>query len=355
MKIIVHIGPPKTGSTSIQKSLAADQAKLSQHGIYYYYRETHMARALTTLYLGNSRGPRARLVKKLGSAQDAITWSENCWQEFEAEVDRRKPDITVISSEFFANVQDVGPLVDRLEKRFDEVYILAYIRDPVDLFVSRTQQRIRGGDRLIKLMTPQSFEYKTRTILTRFAAVVGPERMIVRNFSRDNLVDGDVVADFAAILSRLGSNCTIKSLRANDSVPAAAVAWLLAANDVAANRPKKQRQQGTAKVGQTNKRFMQAEGFKKLSKLRLTDSNLINVIRSETREDCRWINENFLKDQVPLTVLGEKVELSQTTPAQDYEQMRDWILGHVDDQAMVEVMKSLIDTAPRKRGNRRQG
>jgi hypothetical protein len=358
MKIVVHIGPPKTGSTSIQKSFSASGKQLKRKNIYYYDRAQPMPMALSMLFLSDVRRPHQKLVAKVGSAENVASWSENCWQEFERDIDESRPELTVISSERFAAIQNVDGFIGRLRQRFDDIYVAAYIRDPVDLYVSVTQQKIRGGNPLCNLDTPQSFKNNSREALERYSNVVGADKMIVRNFDRKNLVDGDVVADFLDQLARIGPNCPIKSLRAQESIPAAAVAWLLVTNDLVFHRMEKKLKgrQGRHKkmhgFRTVNRALVGADDLKDYPKLKLKDPQMAGIIRSRADADCRWINENFLKDQVPLAVLAEQVELPKTTPERDLLHVRDWILGHMEDRGMVEVMKSLIDPKPKHRNKR---
>lgn len=353
MKIVVHIGPPKTGSTSIQKSLSANRDSLLEQGVYYYDRDKMLPRALTTLYMDTVRGPHPRLVKHFGSAEAVLAWSESCWEEFEQDVDRLKPELSVISSEFFPTISDIGPMMERLRKRFDEIWVLAYARDPVDLYVSTLQQNIRGGERLVELDTPRSFKFAMRRHLEKFGKAVGFDRMIVRNFSRSNLVGGDVVADFASVLSSIGPDCEIEPVKANESVPAAAVAWLLASNSIAFNtgsdrKGSKREVKMAVKSGYVNKRLTEQGAFSGLAKLKMTDQAMAETIRRKAHDDCVWINETFLQGQEPLAVADRQRDPAGPVEERDFEQVRDWVLGHVGDPGMVAVLKALIDTSPTK-------
>jgi hypothetical protein len=356
MKIVVHIGPPKTGSTSIQVSLSADRDRLAGQGIYYYEKIPNMTLALSTLFLPKGRQPNPKLVRKTGSIEQAYAWSRACWDAFEKDVDETRPDLSIISSERFAVIEDVDQFIARLRRRFDEIYVVAYVRDPVALYTSTIQERVRGGTVLGNLPTPMNFEYKLRGVLERFRDVVGQDRMIVRNFARENLVDGDVVADFAAILSRLGPKCHINSIREREGFPASAVAWLLAFNDMnrseTINQNKMRNNKSVALRRFAVRHLMEAENLDDLPKLKLTDPKLIDILRHNTSADCRWINEVFLKDQVPLAVLAKQIDIPKAKPARDMLQVRDWILGYVDDGPMTGILNTLINAPKRGRRNR---
>ena len=110
--------------------------------------------------------------QRFSTLERARAWSEGCWQDFKAEVAQRQPALTLISSEHFSG-----------------------LRDPA------------------QLPSPLTYTYPARRQLESFLDLVRRDNMIVRCFSRSNLVNGDVVEDFMATLSSLGRPLSIPSLR----------------------------------------------------------------------------------------------------------------------------------------------
>ncbi len=143
-----------------------------------------------------------------GNLRVARAWSADCWQRFEAEVQVRRPPLTLISSEHFSGLSDPSQLITRLQRSFSRITVLAYLRDPAELYCSTLQQRIRGnGDRLAALPSPLTFFYPARKQLEPFFKLVGPENMLVRRFGsnapQDRHTRRDVVQDFFATLPAL--------------------------------------------------------------------------------------------------------------------------------------------------------
>lgn len=348
MHVVVHIGPYKTGSTSIQAVLRANPAALWQQGCYYF-DEPHMPEfALQTLALTRSEQMTPDLRHRFTDLAAAQAWSEECWQRFEAEVQARRPSLTLISSEHFSGLSDPNLLITRLRRSFSRITILAYLRDPADLYCSTLQQRIRGnGERLSELATPLSFFYPARKQLEPYLRLVGPQNMLVRRFGgADPKRPGakrDVVQDFLATLSGLGHPLELPSQRVNDTLPGAVIAWVLSLNETLdAQGP------GAARHLLLERLEVTPEVLA-LPRLRFADPALPALIHANARPACAWLNETFLQGQEPLPLAPTdqpRPDRSAAALAQARADLRDWLLSQLTPEAIQVITRAIVSLAP---------
>jgi hypothetical protein len=129
--VLVHIGPPKTGTTSLQAALRRERASLGEHGV---------------LYPGRTQRQRREVDGLLGRTDlSGATAPYAAWTRLVEEV-RAAPDTRVcISSESLARarpdhikqvVEDLGP---------DRVHMVVTARRLDRLLPSAWQQRVKGA------------------------------------------------------------------------------------------------------------------------------------------------------------------------------------------------------------------
>lgn len=328
MHVVVHIGPYKTGSTSIQASLRANPEELWRQGCYYF-DEPHMPEfALQTLALTDAAQMTPDLRHRFPSLAAAKAWSEDCWQRFEAQIQARRPPLTLISSEHFSGLSDPTLLIQRLRRSFSRITVLAYLREPADLYCSTLQQRIRGnGDRLSALPSPLSFFYPARKQLEPFLNLVGPENMLVRRFGSSAATAAEAAATAAVIAWVLSLNETL-----DEQGPGAARHLLL------------ERLEITPEV-------------QALPKLRFSDPSLPALIDANARPACAWLNQTFLQGQEPLPLVppdladlapGDLPRPDRSPPAlaEARAHLRDWLLSQLTPEAVQVISRAIVSLEP---------
>lgn len=223
---LLHIGSHKTGTSSIQKALAAYDfsgspvcypltAKGDRLNVGHSLQDP-----LTPLYIPTSEwepiwfekyygsGPRfaslcrryrSFLFGKLQSAQHAILSNEDLSYFSAASVRRLRDDL-----------EGVG---------FEKFHIVLYVRDPADYFLSMLHSVLKlslgvgptGHD-------PASFHYEFLKTADTWERAF-PGRVEVRHYRNDP--DFDVVGDFSDVVDRrLGVTLRLQSVRANTSLSA---------------------------------------------------------------------------------------------------------------------------------------
>lgn len=118
-KLYIHIGLGKTGTTSIQESLAQSRPILNSKGILYP--------KAGTMGIGNGLAHH-----ELASCKDSLKEAEIYW-EILAEQKEYECHSVVLSSELFTTASDT--MID-FSKEFDDVIVIAYVREQVSLIES---------------------------------------------------------------------------------------------------------------------------------------------------------------------------------------------------------------------------
>jgi hypothetical protein len=211
-RAIIHIGVEKTGTTSIQRFLAANRAPLKALGYWYS----------SCLALGNENH-----VKLCGLAQSQTPKFPTVYnmlridgpegrREFDARVRREFDDEIAqlpdhVHTLIFSNEHLHSNLLEQEETRnlraivgayASDIKVLAYLRRQDQLSVSLFSTRIKGGEPWTQVLPtvhgptalPYYFDYDH--ILRNYGAAFGEPNIIARVFERARMKDGDLVADF---------------------------------------------------------------------------------------------------------------------------------------------------------------
>ena len=211
--LLLHIGTAKTGTSSIQESLARAQDLGAIRPVRFPmpWRERDHFR-LGTLYLPYERLPR---VSQKGRARVELSrrlYRRALFNEL------RPAHNAILSSEMMPilNTAEARKLRRDLEAAgFRKFIIVLYVRDPADFYVSRIQQDLKVSSRL---RDPMSFRYPFREVSETWEQVF-PGSVIVRRYV-DN-PEYDVVQDFSGVvLEHFGVELPRLSVRMNATISA---------------------------------------------------------------------------------------------------------------------------------------
>lgn len=326
MKAILHIGGPKTGSSAIQQTLRANEAALGRQGILLHApNETAGSGRLADLYRAGATGPD-------GHPGAAAIASEQAWQSLQARLAREQPRAAILSSEYFFRLPRAADFLTRLQGLFSSIHVIGYVRDPVALYPSSIDQTVRNGGRAQDIVTPAQFPFRAMQTngIKVYRDRLPDGALIVRNFDRTNLVNGDVVEDFRHFAGRaLGQAITFdtEAIHANQSLSGAATVWLMHLNSTLPDNAPRAVKLRKALVRQ----FRDSDALRSLPRLKLTDPDLIAMIRQNARETCAWYNREMLTDQVPLPVGGGTGSLPGRRIVR--EKTMGWLESYLDDAA----------------------
>ncbi len=212
MKIVLHAGMPKTGSSSIQTTLAANRDALRSQGVVYPHfgpanpgrkerLSSHWLLAANLLpdpsqFRNLSRKTAERRaefleVDVLGVLEDALAQAAD-------------HEVVLLSTENFGHEDSAPGLENRLLpllKRFSpEIYCVAYARSPASLYPSSIQQKMKSG--IIDNLVPSDW---TLPHVARFEVLkrLFGDDFHLRVFDRRLLQRGDVVEDFSLRLGKI--------------------------------------------------------------------------------------------------------------------------------------------------------
>lgn len=287
-RIVLHVGMPKTGSTSIQQvlsSLAMPRHRYAQLG-----PANHSVRLLTVF-----GGPReyARQLE-FGVRQAQIDRRKAMWREtLDAEVAGCDRPCLIFSGEglsgAYASAAMVAELGAYMKARARRVDVIAYVRPPAAFINSNFQQEIKIGRRFAEALSP--VRYRAR--LEPFDEVFGREAVTLVPFRPDALAGGDVVADLAA---RIGVDLPEAGAeRANESLSKELVAVLATVNAMGADL-------GTYPRARAEREAVIAalQGFGS-KRLQLSQSVIAPVL-AQMEDQIAWLEDRMgqpMRDKVP--------------------------------------------------------
>lgn len=174
---LLHIGPPKTGTTSLQSAFHNCREALAVYGVHYAGKDS----------------------QPWGAATDALRLSplvdkplRGLWAGLAAEVREARAERVVVSSEVFAHADDhaADAVLDELGR--DRTHVVITMRPLADMLSSSWAQYVQSGAKIAYdawlegvldgdgSVTP-SFWRRTRidVLAERWGSRVGPERLTV--------------------------------------------------------------------------------------------------------------------------------------------------------------------------------
>jgi hypothetical protein len=198
VKLILHIGMPKSGSTSLQKGLARLRAQLREHG--YLYPVGHINKYNHTCLVTGAETPRRfpsnfRAYYRISGGdpeQDFRRWIDNVRATIKAE----QPGTLILSGEPLFKLEKPAQfikLASALRELANRIEIVAYLRKPSDFYISSAQQGLKVSHN-IKRFGPISY----KAPLEGFASVA--DAMHVFKYERSELPGGDVLRHFIETL-----------------------------------------------------------------------------------------------------------------------------------------------------------
>ncbi|HUQ44965.1 MAG TPA: hypothetical protein VM451_11245 [Candidatus Limnocylindria bacterium] len=179
---ILHIGPPKTGTTALQSAFHSNRPSLEAQGVHY---------------AGQGRHP---MTSVLAGIQHASPWTDNKrppsrfnWDRLLVDIRGSKASRVVLSSEFFADAtpEAIKRVVDELDP--DRVQVVVTLRPLAKIMPSQWQQfvqnqLVQGFDSWVDgllneprgKITPVFWRrHRHDELVARWVDVVGPDRVTI--------------------------------------------------------------------------------------------------------------------------------------------------------------------------------
>lgn len=209
MKCIVHIGANKTGTSSIQRTLARHDSQLREQGAIFPsagrvfgddFFERHIGLRFAATPLSQ---PLKGLATSLGMEESNVRseYREKFRESLWSELRESSFDTAVISDEalfVFSSASVATGVKKLLSEFFTEIEVIAYLRRP-DLFIcSEYSQSVKTGYQgtLSEYINKNIRNEKYYERLHPWQDAFGRNNVKVRCFDKKILVNGDAVDDF---------------------------------------------------------------------------------------------------------------------------------------------------------------
>ena len=312
MKALIHIGMPKTGSSTIQAFLKVNGDALRGQGIRHdpvnprFGSQYELAAAgLVRAGACMSDGVALRVLGlRDPDAQRAYV------NAFEARLQKGRQawgeQVYLGSSEhihaWLNRAEQIGALDDLLRLYFDSVQYLVYLRPQSEMVVSAYSERIRRGE---TLSFNDHFNQRLKALnywksLRLWARVVGEERITPRLLTPDALVGGDLLDDFCAIagIDRAGLKTPP---RMNTSLSAEAIALRRRLNRFL---PVRNRKGARAKPYQLALRLLERRLPQPGTRLQLTEDQNTSLL-SDHAEGNEKLRARYFPERATLFPTGD--------------------------------------------------
>jgi hypothetical protein len=152
MKLILHIGTAKTGTTTLQHWFASNRESLRAQGIYYPQslgKVNH--RKLSVFAMNRVNSDRYSHKNEISSVEDYQIFKSNLTRDFEQEyAENSEINTWVISNEHLhsrlTKIEMINQVKQFLSDKFEEIEVLVHLRPQVDLAVSLASTATRAGN-----------------------------------------------------------------------------------------------------------------------------------------------------------------------------------------------------------------
>lgn len=227
MKLVCHIGTPKTASTFLQNTCAANPQWLRDHGILYPDLLTPYPNHITLFYANAGTVHDFARDYGLSSLKEIEEFRKKLSGKIGQQIAKapKSTHTMLMSSEnLTGNLETpagVARLKDFLAPHFDDIRILVYARRQDDAILSMYGEFMRRGfsDRTFDQFVKKALGPQTqvpylyyRQVLRMWIDAFGKEAITVRKFDRSSLLGGDILTDFMAQVLATGSDPDVSSM-----------------------------------------------------------------------------------------------------------------------------------------------
>jgi hypothetical protein len=202
--VYLHIGAPKTATSTLQGTLAANYKPLLAGGVLYprllRHGDAHhtLVCDLIQAYQGHTMADLWYGERTRGEA----------WGELQREIEQHEQriDKIILSSElFFGQTQRLEDMLADIRNRLSghELKVVVYLRRQDELYSSFYNQDVKGARQWAHnayqfYQTHQIFQHDYDALLDIWSRAVGRENMVIRPYEAAQWVGGDIIEDFCA-------------------------------------------------------------------------------------------------------------------------------------------------------------
>ena len=200
MKIALHIGAHKTGTTTIQRTLYLNSAALLKHGFYYHSSDPeHFNHHVIAAGL------------KRGTKNETREWAVAALLAHIDQAAAADCHTCILSSEMFVEGADTVLIREILTGH--TLQIIAYLRRPDELIASAHNQVVREPNRRWPRAIderPYPYDPSYWDVLSNWLATFGPAEMTLAPFDEKQWANENLVEDFLQMVG-LTENVILES------------------------------------------------------------------------------------------------------------------------------------------------
>jgi hypothetical protein len=186
------VGPPKTGTSAVQKWLSSNQSFLREHGVFY---PSHSVDAngvssgnVKSIYDSDEKKQLLLNEVRLSDLLDAFNASEY--------------SVLLLSSEFFFRK------MDELRTHMPKARFIAYVRNPTEIKESSYNQSVKRHFQLEKINIARSKNLMYMARLVEFTDMHGANDLYLRLYGDKYFKRGNIVSDLLSIIG-IEANVTL--------------------------------------------------------------------------------------------------------------------------------------------------
>jgi len=336
MRVVIHAGMHKTGTSSIQNFFYSNE----RENIVYprWFGPNHCGLFILLFQdeelLGEYHGFKTRGAEFVASLKEK---KRNSYDLLEKAIEQAKNTTLLISAEDiswpgFRNA--VSRMHSFFQSYTEDIQVIGYIRSPHSFAVSAFQQMLKDGG--LKTLTPEKLWPHYRQRFGMLEDVFGADRMSLRLYDRKHLLGADIVRDFGSILGLDIAGPRIEEANVSLSAEATALLFL-------------QRRLGEGYVSGFEN--AQAGNHRFIERLRVIgerpfkfSDQLWGPVLKANEEDVNWIESKLgtaMIDDLPtnaVEISGEDdfIQLA----AQSYEKLEDVLIDEIRNSSRPIVEKT---------------
>lgn len=190
---ILHIGMHKTGSSSIQNTLAK-QLPSSEFEYLKLGAEANHSTFIYNLFSDHPELYHCNIQQGLNKNQVIDNNTHNI-EVLKAALNSTQADIIIISGEDISllNENEICKLKDFLAKYCRSIQVIGYVRPPIAYMQSLYQQLVRGGNTNVRI---ENLIPSYRKTFENFDKVFGNKNTLLLKYDSSSLLNKDAVLDF---------------------------------------------------------------------------------------------------------------------------------------------------------------
>jgi len=221
---ILHIGMPKTGSSTIQNNFF--KYIKDSRAVYTNLGHPNQSGHLYGLFLENTENYHY-FIQKNFTQTDIESFRQSTKKILEKSFTDHSSSINILSGEalYHATKNEVNAMKLYLNNFFKNILVVTYVRPTQSLCSSAFQQHVKHP--LIDSFLPRKIYHKYNNI-ANYDEVYGKENVLVIPFLPKYFPDGDIVKDFCKYTGLKEQESEIK--RSNEAMSKAAVSILFTSN-----------------------------------------------------------------------------------------------------------------------------